>query len=78
MSQHRLKLINSVVLLVVVFALTVSKPLAQAGDGTLAVASTEELTSLNPISDPQASALMPLFLGTLLEVNPQSKRLSIN
>lgn len=69
MSQHRLKFIGLVVLLIV-FELTVL--LAQPAGGTLTVASTEELSSLNPISDdPQVTNLMPLFLGTLLEVNPQ-------
>lgn len=44
--------------------------------GSLTVASPERLNSLNPLSeDPQAITLMPLFLATLLEINPQSGRI---
>ncbi len=66
--MYRLKFVSLVVLL---FALVVSKPLAQPAGGTLTIASTHELSSLNPLSDdPQATTLMPLFLATLLEINP--------
>jgi peptide/nickel transport system substrate-binding protein len=75
MRCHQLKLIGVVVLLVV-SGLTVSKPLAQPAGGTLTIAATQELSSLNPISDdPQALKLMPLFLGTLLEVNPLNAKI---
>ncbi|MEM2002128.1 MAG: ABC transporter substrate-binding protein [Candidatus Methanomethylicaceae archaeon] len=68
--MYRLKFV-SLVVLIVVFGLILSNPLAQPAGGTLTIASTRELSSLNPISDdPQALELMPLFLGTLLEVNP--------
>lgn len=83
MCWHHLKLrrfarffeFGSVVLLVV-FALTVSNPLAQPTGGTLTIAATSELSSLNPLSDdPQATELMPLFLGTLLDVNPRNAQI---
>ena len=68
--MHQLKLISSVVLLTIL-SLALSNPLAQPAGGTLTIASTEGLSSLNPLSDdPQATELMPLFLGTLLAVNP--------
>lgn len=69
--MYQLKFASLVVLL---FALVVSKPLVQPA--TLVVASSEELASLNPLSDdPQAVGLMPLFLGALLEVNPLNARI---
>ncbi len=68
MYQRQLKLLSFVVLLVTLAS--ASNPLAQPTGGTLTVASTEGLSSLNPLSDdPQATELVPLFLGTLLEVN---------
>lgn len=68
--MYRLKFLSFVVLLIV-FGLASPHLPAQPTGGTLTIASTRELSSLNPISDdPQALELMPLFLATLLEVNP--------
>ncbi len=70
MYRHLLKFLSSVILLVMLTFAT--NPLAQPAGDTLTVASTEGLNSLNPLSDdPQATDLMPLFLSTLLAVNPQ-------
>jgi len=45
-------------------------------EDTLTVASTQGLSSLNPISDdPVARELAPLFCGTLLELNPIDSRI---
>lgn len=75
MYQHRLKLIGFVVL-ITILSLSLANPLAQPAGGTLTIAATSELSSLNPISDdPQAIELMPLFLGTLLEINPLSAQI---
>lgn len=72
MCQHCLKILSSGVFLLIVFGITFSNPLAQPAGGTLTIASLKGLSSLNPLSDdPQAIELMPLFLGTLLAVNPQ-------
>lgn len=68
--------IISLAMMLVVLAPALSNPLAQPAGGTLTIASGRELSSLNPFSeDPGAAELMPLFLGTLLEINPQSRRL---
>ena len=69
MYQRQLKFLSFVVLLVMLAS--ASNPLAQPAGGTLTIASSKELNSLNPLSEePAASELMPLFLGTLLAVNP--------
>jgi peptide/nickel transport system substrate-binding protein len=70
MHQHLPKCLSFVVLLAVL-GLAFPHLSAQPVGGTLTIAVTEGLSSLNPISDdPQALELMPLFLGTLLAVNP--------
>ncbi len=70
MLQHQVKIIGSIFLLAIL-SLAPSNPLAQPAGGTLTVASPEGLSSLNPLSEePAAIELMPLFLGTLLAVNP--------
>ncbi len=76
MHQHLPKHLSFVILLVVL-GLAFSHLSAQPAGGTLTVASSSEgLSSLNPLSDdPQALELVPLFLATLLEVNPQNGRI---
>lgn len=75
MYRHQLKFLSLVVLLVV-FGLVSPHLPAQPVDDTLTVASTEGLSSLNPISDdPQAAKLMPLFLGTFFAVNPLNSQI---
>lgn len=73
--MRQLKLIGSVVLLAIL-SLALSNPLAQPAGGTLTIASSKWLNSLNPLSEePAAPELMPLFLGTLLEVNPLNSQI---
>ncbi len=70
MLQDQVKIIGSIFLLAIL-SLAPSNPLAQPAGGTLTVASDRWLNSLNPLSEePAAIELMPLFLSTLLAVNP--------
>ena len=72
--KYRLRL-TSVFALLLGLALTLSNTSAHSTlqARSVVIASPEGLSSLNPISeDPQAIRLMPLFLDTLLEVNPQN------
>lgn len=74
---NRLKLQGIFALLFVLgLSLLGSPAQSMLSRGSLTIASSERLSSLNPISkDPQAMILMPLFLATLLEINPQSGRI---